>query len=118
MKCLRSRRFVWFGVAVWVLAASCTWAVIIWPQAVFGLAALLAVSSLFVALGLRPAGQTRRPREHAPRFRPPVPAPDQREFPSAYYPLLRPEDEAEVERLYQRLKAVGRLDSRNSSDET
>ncbi len=31
--------------------------------------------------------------------------------------LLRPEDEAEVERLFQRLKSVGYLDSRNSSDE-
>ncbi len=34
------------------------------------------------------------------------------------YPLLRPEDEAEVEMLYQRLKVVGRLDPKNSSDET
>jgi hypothetical protein len=32
--------------------------------------------------------------------------------------LLRPEDEAEVEMLYQRLKTVGRLDSKSSSDET
>jgi hypothetical protein len=32
--------------------------------------------------------------------------------------LLRPEDEAEVERMYQRLKSVGRLDSARSSDET
>lgn len=31
--------------------------------------------------------------------------------------LLRPEDEAEVERLFQRLKTVGYLDQRNSSDE-
>lgn len=31
--------------------------------------------------------------------------------------LLRPEDEAEVERLFQRLKSVGYLDQRNSSDE-
>jgi hypothetical protein len=33
------------------------------------------------------------------------------------YRLLRPEDEAEVERLYQQLKAVGRIDSMSSSDE-
>jgi hypothetical protein len=33
------------------------------------------------------------------------------------YRLLRPEDEAEVERLYQRLKSVGRLDHRTSSEE-
>ena len=33
------------------------------------------------------------------------------------YRLLRTEDEAEVERLYQRLKTVGNLDQKNSSDE-
>jgi hypothetical protein len=33
------------------------------------------------------------------------------------YRLLRPEDELEVERLYQRLKAVGNLDQKNSTDE-
>jgi hypothetical protein len=46
---------------------------------------------------------------------PPPPAP-----PAAAPPfrLLREEDEAEVERLYQRLKAVGRLDSARSTDET
>ncbi len=32
--------------------------------------------------------------------------------------LLRPEDEAEVERMYQRLKSVGRLDSTRAPDET
>jgi hypothetical protein len=31
--------------------------------------------------------------------------------------ILRPEDEAEVERLYQRLKTVGNLDQKNSTDE-
>jgi hypothetical protein len=31
--------------------------------------------------------------------------------------LLLPEDEAEVERLFQRLKSVGRLDQRGSNDE-
>jgi hypothetical protein len=30
---------------------------------------------------------------------------------------LRSEDEAEVERLYQRLKTVGNLDQKTSSDE-
>ncbi len=34
------------------------------------------------------------------------------------YRVLRPEDEAEVEWLYQRLKTVGNLDQKNSSDET
>jgi hypothetical protein len=32
------------------------------------------------------------------------------------YPLLRPEDEEEIERLFQRLKSVGRLDSRGSDE--
>ena len=38
------------------------------------------------------------------------PASERRSLPSPKYQLLRPEDEADVERLYQRLKAVGRLD--------
>jgi hypothetical protein len=33
------------------------------------------------------------------------------------YRILLPEDEAEVERLYQRLKTVGNLDQKNSADE-
>lgn len=33
--------------------------------------------------------------------------------PARRYPLLRPEDEADIERLYQRLKAVGRLDPKD-----
>src|ERR1700730_6698870 len=33
------------------------------------------------------------------------------------YRILRPEDEAEVERLYERLKTVGNLDQKNSTDE-
>ena len=32
------------------------------------------------------------------------------------YPVLRPEDEEEVERMFQRLKSVGRTDARNSED--
>ncbi len=36
----------------------------------------------------------------------------------ARFHLLRPEDEAEVERLYRRLKSVGHLDPRNSHDES
>ena len=32
--------------------------------------------------------------------------------------LLLPEDEAEVERLYQQLKTAGRIDSQSSADET
>ena len=37
--------------------------------------------------------------------------------PPPRYRILRPEDEAEVERLYQRLKTVGNLDQKNSTDE-
>ncbi len=33
------------------------------------------------------------------------------------YPILRAEDEADVERLYQRLKTVGHLDPKTSQDE-
>jgi len=39
------------------------------------------------------------------------------EMPSARYPLLREEDEAEVERLYQRLKSVGHIDPKSPADE-
>lgn len=45
------------------------------------------------------------------------PGPDRRQLPSPRYRLLRPEDEAEVERLYQRLKTVGHLDQKNTTDE-
>ena len=34
----------------------------------------------------------------------------------AQYPLLRPEDEEEVERMFQRLKSVGHLESKNSEE--
>jgi len=37
--------------------------------------------------------------------------------PPPRYRILRPEDEAEVERLYQRLKTVGNLDQKSSGDE-
>ena len=45
------------------------------------------------------------------------PGPERRQLPSPRYRLLRPEDEAEVERLYQRLKAVGHIDPKSSTDE-
>jgi hypothetical protein len=45
-------------------------------------------------------GSARKPQSSLPRYR-----------------ILRPEDEAEVERLYQRLKTVGNLDQKNSTDE-
>jgi hypothetical protein len=40
-----------------------------------------------------------------------------KQTPPPRYRILRPEDEAEVERLYQRLKTVGNLDQKNSTDE-
>lgn len=43
---------------------------------------------------------------------------ERRQIPPLRYRILRPEDEAEVERLYQRLKTVGNLDQKNSTDET
>jgi hypothetical protein len=42
---------------------------------------------------------------------------DRRQIPPPRFRLLRPEDEAEVERLYQRLKTVGHLDQKKSTDE-
>ncbi len=47
----------------------------------------------------------------------PRPATEGRPLASPRYRLLLPEDEAEVERLYQRLKAVRHLDPDNSGDE-
>jgi hypothetical protein len=45
------------------------------------------------------------------------PEPERRPLPSPKYQLLRSEDEAEVERLFQRLKTVGHLDPKKSTDE-
>jgi hypothetical protein len=39
-----------------------------------------------------------------------------KQIPPPRYRLLRPEDEAEVERLYQRLKTVGNLDQKNTDE--
>ena len=46
-----------------------------------------------------------------------APGGDHRQIPPPRYRMLLPEDEAEVERLYQRLKTVGHLDQKNSADE-
>jgi Protein of unknown function (DUF3093) len=43
--------------------------------------------------------------------------PERKQLPSPKYQLLRPEDEAEVERMFQRLKTVGHIDPKKSSDE-
>ena len=45
----------------------------------------------------------------------PPPAKDEPIKP-AKYPLMRPEDEEEIERMFQRLKSVGRLDGRGADD--
>jgi hypothetical protein len=45
-----------------------------------------------------------------------TPATERKQLPAPRYPLLRPEDEDEVERMFQRLKSVGRLDQRGSDD--
>jgi hypothetical protein len=41
----------------------------------------------------------------------------QPQTPAVHRPLLRPEDEEEIEKLFQRLKSVGRLDQRDQRDE-
>src|SRR5579862_1875753 len=46
-----------------------------------------------------------------------APGADRKQVQSPRYRMLLPEDEAEVERLYQRLKTVGHLDQKNSADE-
>ena len=42
--------------------------------------------------------------------------PDDEPTPAPRYRVLRPEDEAEVEKLYQRLKSAGRLDHQTSEE--
>lgn len=37
--------------------------------------------------------------------------------PASHRPLLRPEEEEEIERMFRRLKSVGRLDQRGSDDQ-
>ncbi len=118
MKSPRYRRLIWFGAAVWILAASSTWAVMLWPKAVFGLVALLTVAGLFVGLGLRPPQAKRERRARVAHSCPSAVVIERPGAAPFRYPLLRPEDEAEVEKLYRRLKAVGSLDSKNSPDET
>ena len=44
-------------------------------------------------------------------------SPNRRHLPSPKYPLLRKEDQAEVERLYQMLKTVGRMDPKKTDDQ-
>ena len=46
-----------------------------------------------------------------------APGVERKQVAAPRYRILRPEDEAEVERLYQRLKTVGHFDQKNSTDE-
>ena len=57
---------------------------------------------------------TKHPSLEKPRVPAPASAP-----PAVHRPLLRPEEEEEIERMFQRLKSVGRLDQRDQrgSDE-
>ena len=45
-----------------------------------------------------------------------APPSERKQPPPPRYRILRPEDEAEVERLYQRLKTVGNLDQKNADE--
>lgn len=46
-----------------------------------------------------------------------VGAPAKKQLSAPRYPLLLPDDEAEVERMFQRLKSVGHLDQKTSSED-
>ncbi len=41
---------------------------------------------------------------------------DRKQAPPQRYPLLLPEDEADIERMFQRLKTVGHIDQKNSEE--
>ncbi|MCC7175849.1 MAG: hypothetical protein IT159_11695 [Bryobacterales bacterium] len=114
-----SRFYVWAGLSLWLLAALAGWGALRWPPAIFGMSVLLLASLVLVLLGLRPVRKRERKTGPAPRQTALPPVPPGCDEPKAIrYPLLRAEDEEEVERLYQKLKTVGRLDSTNSSDQT
>jgi hypothetical protein len=46
----------------------------------------------------------------------PESGPQRQQTPAVHRPLLRPEEEEEIERMFQRLKSVGRLDQRGSDE--
>jgi hypothetical protein len=46
-----------------------------------------------------------------------TPQPQQQTPPASHHPFLSPEDEQEIEKMFQRLKSVGRLDSRGSDEQ-
>ena len=47
---------------------------------------------------------------------PAAPPAERRQLPAPHHPILLPEDEAEVERMFQRLKSVGHLDQRTPEE--
>ena len=47
----------------------------------------------------------------------PAAASERQNSSAPYRPLLRPEEEEEIEKMFQRLKSVGRLDSRGSDEQ-
>jgi len=46
-----------------------------------------------------------------------TPQPQRQLPPASHHPFLSPEDEQEIEKMFQRLKSVGRLDSRGSDEQ-
>ena len=63
-----------------------------------------------------PYGQAWGEIEKTPE--PAVTSQPQRQLPPAsHHPFLSPEDEQEIEKMFQRLKSVGRLDSRGSDEQ-
>ncbi|MSV35654.1 MAG: hypothetical protein EXQ47_08670 [Bryobacterales bacterium] len=73
--------------------------------------------------GEAPAGPPKRPASAAPAGMEPDGSPETgklrqaiRTDAPARYPLLCPEDEEEVERMFQRLKSVGHLESKDSDE--
>ena len=69
-------------------------------------------------------GRTAEPSESLPAKTPQVvektgdsgATPSRRALPAPHRPLLRPEEEEEIEKMFQRLKSVGRLDQRGSDE--
>jgi hypothetical protein len=49
--------------------------------------------------------------------RKPLDSGSQSQTPTVHRPLLRPEEEEEIEKMFQRLRSVGRLDQRDQRDE-
>jgi len=61
-------------------------------------------------------GESVPPVQQKPQQAQLPPAEEPKQIAPPRYPLLRPEDEDEVERMFQRLKAVGHIDQRGSDE--